>query len=51
MDFYAETESLQVRIRDQSSLLLLCQVTISPTAKHHQKEACLLFNNLVTAAR
>lgn len=50
MDFYAETESLQIIIRDQSSLLPLCQVTISPTAKRHQKEACL-FNNLVTAAR
>lgn len=49
MDFYTGTESLQIRIRVQSSLLPLCQLMTSPTAKLHQREVCLLLDNLEAA--
>lgn len=49
MDFYTGTETLQIRIRVQSSLFPLCQLTTLPTANLHQREACLLLDNLVVA--
>lgn len=50
MDFYTETESLQIRIGVQSSLFPLCQLTTSPIAKLQQREARPLLINLVAAA-
>lgn len=50
MDFYAETESLQIRMRVQSSLLPLWRLTTSPTDKLHQRETCLLLVNLAAVA-
>lgn len=36
MDFYAETESLQIRVWVQSSVLPPCQLTTSPAATRHR---------------
>lgn len=48
-DIYAETESLQIRMWVQSSVLPPCQLTTSPTATLQRGEACLLLIHLAAA--